>query len=87
MPEIDFSKFGEIEIHPLSRIKKLSAHKLSAQLAHCATCHTDGRRRHYRHGGIPPFAGDDAKKEGYKMTPLAFLIRATVAALARIPAI
>ena len=28
---------------------------------------------------------DDAKKEGYKMTPLAFLIRATVAALREYP--
>ena len=27
--EIDFSKFGEIEIHPLSRIKKLSAINLA----------------------------------------------------------
>ena len=85
MPEIDFSKFGEIEIHPLSRIKKLSAINLArnwriaphvTQMADADITDMEEFRRSL---------ADDAKKEGYKMTPLAFLIRATVAALREYP--
>lgn len=85
MPEIDFSKFGEVEIHPLSRIKKLSAVNLArnwriaphvTQMANADITDMEEFRRSL---------ADDAKKEGYKMTPLAFLIRATVAALREYP--
>ena len=85
MPEVDFSKFGEIEFHALSRIKKLSSVNLArnwriaphvTQMADADITDMEEFRRSL---------ADNAKKEGYKMTPLAFLIRATVAALREYP--
>ena len=81
MPEIDFSKFGEVEARPLSRIKKLSGanlHRAWLVVPH-ATHHDDAditelerfRKSH----------SENAKQRGIRLTPLAFIMKACVKAL------
>ncbi len=85
VPAVDFSKFGEIEVHPLSRIRKLSAANLSrnwlvaphvTQFAEADITDMDEFRKSL---------AEETKKEGYRMTPLAFFIRAAVMALKQFP--
>ena len=81
IPAQDFSKFGTIEIKPMSRMKKLSGphlHRAWLNIPHVT--HTDEaditdleefRRK----------LDTNAKDKGYRVTMLAFLIKASVAAL------
>ncbi|MEM9300694.1 MAG: dihydrolipoyllysine-residue acetyltransferase [Pseudomonadota bacterium] len=84
-PKVDFAKFGEIETRPLSRIQKISGANLSrnwVMIPH-VTQHDEAditemeafRKSH----------SEAAKAAGYKLTPLAFLIKAVVAALKEFP--
>ena len=85
MPKIDFAKFGEIEVEPLNKIRKLSAANLHRSWLHVphVTQHDeaditdmeDFRKAH----------SEEAKKRGYKLTPLVFLMKAAVAALKEYP--
>ena len=85
MPTIDFSKFGEVEIEPLSRIKKISgAHLARNWLLAPHVTQTDEADITEMEAFRKSLA-EDAKKRGYKMTPLAFLIKAAVAALREFP--
>ena len=85
MPTIDFSKFGEVEIEPLSRIKKISgAHLARNWLLAPHVTQTDEADITEMEAFRKSLA-EDAKKRGYKMTPLAFLIKAVVAALREFP--
>lgn len=84
-PDVDFRKFGEVEIHPLSRINKLSAaalHRNWLLAPHVTQCIeadiTD--MEEFRQS-----LAQEAKRNGYKMTPLAFLIKAAVASLKKFP--
>jgi len=84
-PSIDFSKFGEIESQPLTRIQKISGPRLQASwinLPH-VTQHDladitdlEARRRELK---------GPAKERGISLTPLAFIIKAVVAALQEFP--
>ena len=83
--EIDFRQFGEIEMQPLSRINKLSAAALHrnwvaaphvTQFAEADITDMEAFRQSL---------AEEAKKSGYKMTPLAFLIKAAVTALREFP--
>ncbi|MGI9337568.1 MAG: dihydrolipoyllysine-residue acetyltransferase [Gammaproteobacteria bacterium] len=85
MPDIDFAKYGGVEIHPLARVRKLSAVNLRrnwliaphvTQFADADITEMDAFRKSL---------ADDAKKQGYKMTPLAFLLKAAAAALREFP--
>ena len=85
MPNIDFSKFGEVEHKPLSRIRKVSARNLHRSWLHVphVTQHDEAdvtRMEEFRKGHA-----EQAKKEGYKLTPLAFLLKASAAALKAFP--
>jgi pyruvate dehydrogenase E2 component (dihydrolipoamide acetyltransferase) len=85
MPVFDFSKFGQIEREPLSRIQKLSLSNVHRSWLHVAhvTQHDEAdvteleafRKAH----------SEDAKAQGFKLTPVAFLMRAVVATLQRFP--
>lgn len=85
MPEIDFSKFGEIETAPLSRIKKLSGASLYRawlnvpQVTQFDTVDITELEA-FRQG-----LADEAKKRNVKVTMLAFLLKASVAALKQFP--
>ena len=84
-PVVDFAKFGEIDIQPLTRIQKISGPRLQASwinLPH-VTQHdladiTGLEARRQRLKG-------PAKERGIALTPLAFIMKACVAALAEFP--
>ena len=85
VPVIDFAKFGEIEITPLTRIQKISGPRLQASwinLPH-VTQHDladitelEAKRQELK---------GPAKERGIGLTPLAFVIKACIAALKEFP--
>jgi pyruvate dehydrogenase E2 component (dihydrolipoamide acetyltransferase) len=85
VPSIDFSKFGEIDVQPLTRIQKISGPRLQASwinLPH-VTQHdlsdiTDLEAKRQELKG-------PAKERGISLTPLAFIMKACVAALQEFP--
>jgi pyruvate dehydrogenase E2 component (dihydrolipoamide acetyltransferase) len=84
-PNIDFSKFGEIEAKPLSRIKKISGANLSrnwAMIPH-VTQHDDADVTELEELRVS--LNKENEKAGIKLTMLAFLIKAVVAALKKYP--
>ena len=84
-PSVDFAKFGEVDIQPLTRIQKIAGPRLQASwinLPH-VTQHdeadiTDLEARRQELKG-------PAKERGIPLTPLAFIIKACVAALQEFP--
>ncbi len=85
VPSIDFSKFGEIDVQPLTRIQKISGPRLQASwinLPH-VTQHdlsdiTDLEAKRQELKG-------PAKARGISLTPLAFIMKACVVALKEFP--
>ena len=85
VPKVDFAKFGEIELEPLTRIQKISGPRLQASwinLPH-VTQHDladitemEARRQELK---------GPAKERGIPLTPLAFVMKACVAALQEFP--
>lgn len=85
VPSVDFAKFGEIDSQPLTRIQKISGPRLQASwinLPH-VTQHDladitqlEARRQELK---------GPAKARGIGLTPLAFIMKACVAALAEFP--
>ena len=85
IPAQDFSKFGAIETKPLSRLKKLSGphlHRAWLNIPHVT--HTDDaditELEAYR-----KTLDSAAKDKGYRVTMLAFLMKASVVALKEFP--
>ncbi len=81
IPAVDFSKFGEIETVPLSRIKKISGPHL-----HRAWLNVPQVTQHDEADitGLEAYRKEldaAAKDQGYRVTLLAFLIKAAVSAL------
>ena len=85
MPAVDFTKFGPIETRPLSRIKKLSGANLHrnwvsiphvTQLDEADITELEAFRKEQ---------SNIAEKQGVKLTLLAFLMKASVAALKKHP--
>jgi pyruvate dehydrogenase E2 component (dihydrolipoamide acetyltransferase) len=89
-PKIDFSKFGEVETRELSRIQKLSGANLArnwAMIPH-VTQHDDADITDLE--ALRVALNDEnakaiAKGNGAKLTMLAFIIKASVAALQKYP--
>ena len=85
VPEVDFARFGRIEQRPLTRIQKIAGPRLQASwinLPH-VTQHDsaditelEARRQQLK---------EVAKKQGFSLTPLAFILKACVAALQQFP--
>ena len=85
VPSIDFAKFGEIETIPLTRIQKISGPRLQASwinLPHVTqhdladTTDLEAKRQELKGA---------AKERGISLTPLAFVLKACVAALQEFP--
>ncbi|HZS66713.1 MAG TPA: dihydrolipoyllysine-residue acetyltransferase [Burkholderiales bacterium] len=84
-PEVDFAKFGPIEAKPLSRIQKLSGpylHRNWISIPHVTQCDdadiTDLEA--FRKAQTA-----ETEKRGFKLTMLAFMIKACVTALKQFP--
>ena len=86
-PKVDFSKFGEVEAKPLSRIKKISGanlHRNWVMIPHVTNndvadiTELEAFRQELN-------KEQEKAKSGVKLTMLAFLIKAVVAALKKFP--
>ncbi|NNK38272.1 MAG: dihydrolipoyllysine-residue acetyltransferase [Xanthomonadales bacterium] len=85
LPDFDFSRFGEIETQPLTRIQKLSAghlHRNWVGIPH-VTQHDEADITDMEAFRLAN--ADEAKAQGFKLTPLVFLIKAMVASLKKFP--
>ncbi|MFT3754529.1 MAG: dihydrolipoyllysine-residue acetyltransferase [Pseudoxanthomonas sp.] len=84
-PKVDFAKFGEIEVKPLSRIKKISGANLArnwAMIPH-VTQHDNADITELE--ALRVQLNKENEKAGIKLTMLAFLIKASVSALKKYP--
>jgi pyruvate dehydrogenase E2 component (dihydrolipoamide acetyltransferase) len=84
-PQIDFAKFGEVERKDLSRIKKISGanlHRNWVMIPH-VTNHDDADITELEAFRVQ--LNRENEKSGVKVTMLAFLIKAAVAALKKFP--
>ena len=84
-PQVDFAKFGPVEAKPLSRIRKLSGANLHrnwisiphvTQFDEADVTELEAFRKE---------SGAASEKQGFKLTMLAFLIKACVTALRQYP--
>jgi pyruvate dehydrogenase E2 component (dihydrolipoamide acetyltransferase) len=84
-PTVDFTKFGSIERQPLSRIKKLSAANLARNwvMIPAVTYHEDADITELEAFRVS--TNKENEKQGNKITMLAFMIKAAVAALKKYP--
>ena len=85
VPDVDFSKFGQVEVKPLGRIQKISGPRLQASWLNVPHVWqmdeadiTDLEETRIKRKG-------EASKAGVKLTPLAFILRACVKALREFP--
>jgi pyruvate dehydrogenase E2 component (dihydrolipoamide acetyltransferase) len=84
-PQVDFAKFGEVERKDLSRIKKISGanlHRNWVLIPH-VTNHDDADITDLEAFRVQ--LNKEHEKSGVKVTMLAFLIKAAVAALKKFP--
>ncbi|MGE0115102.1 MAG: dihydrolipoyllysine-residue acetyltransferase [Steroidobacteraceae bacterium] len=86
VPEVDFARFGAVEVKPLGRIQKISGPRLHAswvnvphvwQMDEADITEMEATRQSLK---------DEAATRGIKLTPLAFIIRAVARALQEFPA-
>ena len=85
VPSVDFSKFGETETKPLSRIKKISGPRLQASWLNAphVTQHDDADITDLEK--MRKALKSDAETVNAKLTPLPFIIKAVVHALKEFP--
>lgn len=84
-PHVDFTKFGEIETRPLTRIQKISGANLSrnwAMIPH-VTQHDDADITELE--ALRVSINKENEKAGLKVTMLAFIMKACVVALQKFP--
>jgi pyruvate dehydrogenase E2 component (dihydrolipoamide acetyltransferase) len=84
-PQVDFAKFGPIEVKPLSRIKKISGPNLARNwvMIPAVTYHEDADITDLE--ALRVQLNKENEKAGIKVTMLAFIIKAVVAALKKYP--
>lgn len=85
VPRVDFRKFGEVELEPLTRIQKIAGPRLQASwinLPH-VTQHdlADITELEAKRQELKP----EAKERGINLTPVAFVMKAVVATLEEFP--
>ena len=85
MPHVDFTKFGEIEKRALSRIKKLSGNNLARNWVMIPHVTQQDEADITDVEAFRVKTNEENAKSGVKLTMLAFLIKASVAALKKFP--
>jgi pyruvate dehydrogenase E2 component (dihydrolipoamide acetyltransferase) len=84
-PKVDFAKFGPVEVKPLARIKKISAanlHRNWVMIPH-VTNHDDADITDLEQFRVQ--LNKEIEKSGVRVSMLAFMIKAAVAALKKFP--
>ncbi|MDH0171577.1 dihydrolipoyllysine-residue acetyltransferase [Stenotrophomonas sp. GD04145] len=84
-PKVDFSKFGETEVQPLSRIKKISGANLARNWAMIPHVTQFDQADITDLEALRVALNKENEKAGIKLTMLAFLIKASAAALKKFP--
>ena len=84
-PQIDFTKFGEIDVQPLSRIKKISGQNLSRNWVMIPHVTNNEVADVTELEAFRVQLNKEHEKAGIKFTMLAFLIKACVHALKKFP--
>ena len=85
IPEMDFTRWGEIEFSPLSRTRKASARNLHRSWLNVPHVTQFDEADITELEKFRTLQNEMRNKEGVKLTPLAFLIKAVVDALIRFP--
>jgi len=85
VPEVDFTKFGETELRPLSRVQKISGPRLHASWVNLPHVTQFDDADITRMEATRKDLKADAEKEGARLTPLPFILRACVKALRAFP--
>ena len=85
VPEVDFAKFGAVETQPLNKIKRLTARNLHrnwvlvphvTQFDEADITELEAFRKEHK---------TQAEAQGFKLTPLVFIMKAVVAAMQKFP--
>lgn len=84
-PEIDFSKFGEISVTPLNKIKKLTGQNLHRSWLTVPHVFQMDEADITELEAFRKSKASEAEAKGTKLTMLAFLIKAAVVALKKFP--
>ncbi|WP_258224127.1 2-oxo acid dehydrogenase subunit E2, partial [Stenotrophomonas sp. HMWF003] len=84
-PKVDFSKFGEVEVQPLSRIKKISGANLARNWAMIPHVTQFEQADITELEALRVALNKENEKAGIKLTMLAFLVKASAAALKKFP--
>lgn len=85
IPPIDFSKFGPVETRPLSRLKRLGGQNLHRSWINVPHVTQFDETDISELEAFRKSKSDAAAKEGVKLTPLTFFIKAVVVALKKYP--
>lgn len=85
LPEFDFSRYGEIEKQPLTRIQKISAGHLHRNWVGIPHVTQNDEADITDMEAFRLANTDEAIAQGFKLTPLVFLIKAMVASLKKFP--
>ena len=84
-PKVDFSKYGEIEKVELTRIQKLSGPNLHRNWVGIPHVTHNDEADITDMEAFRKSSAAEAEAQGFKLTPLVFLIKASVAALKKFP--
>ncbi|HET7401577.1 MAG TPA: dihydrolipoyllysine-residue acetyltransferase [Usitatibacter sp.] len=84
-PKVDFAKFGPVEAKPLSRIQKISGPALARNWVMIPHVTQFDEADVTELEAFRTRVNEENAKAGIKVTPLAFLIKAAVAALKKFP--
>ena len=85
LPKVDFTRYGEIERLPLTRIQKISAAHLHRNWVGIPHVTQSDEADITDMEAFRLANADDAKAQGFKLTPLVFLMKAMVASLKAFP--
>ena len=84
-PKVDFAKFGRVEAKPLSRIQKISGPALARNWVMIPHVTQFDEADITELEAFRARVNEENAKAGIKVTPLAFLVKAVVAALKKFP--
>jgi len=84
-PEVDFAKYGPVELQPVARIKKISAANLARNWVMIPHVTNNDEADITELEAFRVRLNKENEKSGLRVTMLAFLVKACVAALKRFP--